>query len=105
MLSWLDVNLVCRPSSLISNGAPVEGTINSLVSAVSSGQLDALKRVPEIQTELLDDGMSNAEALRTMDRLSLDAMPVLKMRDKSLLAIAYSDGIIRQMLITLVTRH
>jgi len=72
-----------------------------LINAVRSGNRDAVSAVPGVLTECITTRTSNAEALRTMERLGLDAIPVVDEDTKQVRAIADRDRILGRMLLAL----
>jgi hypothetical protein len=78
--------------------------LQSFATMVKNKSKTALTQLSGALTEFIFEDTTNAEALAKMDRLGLDAIPVLSKTSDKLLAIADRNRIVSQMLNALVKR-
>jgi CBS domain-containing protein len=72
-----------------------------LINAVNNGDRDALLRIQGVLTETISPRTTNADALRTMEKYGLDAIPVVEESTKQVRAIVDRDRILSHMLLVL----
>jgi hypothetical protein len=86
-----------RPQAFVHYDADM-AKLQSFSDKVREGSLAELTKLPGVLTQVIYEDTTNAEALATMDRLGLDAIPVVSKRYGKLLAVADRNRIVSQML-------
>lgn len=74
---------------------------NALMNAANSGNPDVVRGYPGMRTETISPSTTNAQALQAMEKLEIDAIPVVDPSDGRLAGVVSRDRILSGMLLAL----